>query len=152
MRVFRAIPDPSGGGIQLCGFLVRRQGAGVIVHQPVSISQAIPGDSQFCVRGEQGNAFLVEEDRLSRPALGEGPAERAGLKVGDIIVTFDGTEIKDSSELPAIVARTRPGKSMAEKLANELMDAANLRGGAVKKREDTHRMAEANKAFAHYRW
>jgi small subunit ribosomal protein S7 len=50
-------------------------------------------------------------------------------------------------------ARARgDGKTMEEKLANELMDAANLRGGAVKKREDTHRMAEANKAFAHYRW
>jgi small subunit ribosomal protein S7 len=50
-------------------------------------------------------------------------------------------------------ARARgDGKTMTEKLANELMDAANLRGGAVKKREDTHRMAEANKAFAHYRW
>jgi small subunit ribosomal protein S7 len=44
------------------------------------------------------------------------------------------------------------GKTMQEKLANEFMDASNLRGGAVKKREDTHRMAEANKAFAHYRW
>ena len=44
------------------------------------------------------------------------------------------------------------GKTMTEKLANELLDASNLRGGAVKKREDTHRMAEANKAFAHYRW
>src|SRR5918993_1128852 len=50
-------------------------------------------------------------------------------------------------------ARSRgDGKTMQEKLANELPDAANLRGGAVKKREDTHRMAEANKAFAHYRW
>ena len=50
-------------------------------------------------------------------------------------------------------ARSRgDGKTMVEKLANELLDAANLRGGAVKKREDTHRMAEANKAFAHYRW
>ena len=44
------------------------------------------------------------------------------------------------------------GKTMQEKLANELLDASNLRGGAVKKREDTHRMAEANKAYAHYRW
>ena len=44
------------------------------------------------------------------------------------------------------------GKTMREKLANELIDASNLRGGAVKRREDTHRMAEANKAFAHYRW
>jgi small subunit ribosomal protein S7 len=50
-------------------------------------------------------------------------------------------------------ARARgDGKTMQERLANELLDASNLRGGAVKKREDTHRMAEANKAFAHYRW
>jgi small subunit ribosomal protein S7 len=49
-------------------------------------------------------------------------------------------------------ARSRPEKSMAEKLANELNDAANMRGGAVKKKDDVHRMAEANKAFAHYRW
>jgi len=49
-------------------------------------------------------------------------------------------------------ARERNEKSMVEKLAAELLDAANNRGGAVKKRDDTHRMAEANKAFAHYRW
>ena len=49
-------------------------------------------------------------------------------------------------------ARGRSGKSMQEKLAAEIMDAAANTGGAVKKREDTHRMAEANKAFAHYRW
>lgn len=46
----------------------------------------------------------------------------------------------------------RGGKGMAENLANEIMDAANGTGSAVKKREDTHRMAEANKAFAHYKW
>ena len=49
-------------------------------------------------------------------------------------------------------ARSRGEKSMASKLAAELLDAFNNRGGAVKKKEDTHRMAEANKAFAHYRW
>ena len=49
-------------------------------------------------------------------------------------------------------ARERGEKTMREKLAAELLDAANKRGGAVKKKEDTHRMAEANKAFAHYRW
>jgi small subunit ribosomal protein S7 len=49
-------------------------------------------------------------------------------------------------------AHRRPERSMAEKLAAELLDAANNRGAAVKKREDTHKMAEANKAFAHYRW
>ena len=49
-------------------------------------------------------------------------------------------------------ARLRGGKGMAENIANEIIDASNGTGAAVKKREDTHRMAEANKAFAHYRW
>ncbi len=49
-------------------------------------------------------------------------------------------------------SRLRGGHSMAENLANEIMDAAEGTGGSVKKREDTHKMAEANKAFAHYRW
>ncbi len=49
-------------------------------------------------------------------------------------------------------ARNRPENSMGERLANELMDASASRGGAFKKKDDTHRMAEANKAFAHYRW
>lgn len=49
-------------------------------------------------------------------------------------------------------ARNRGEKGMVARLSNELLDAYNNRGGAVKKREDTHRMAEANKAFAHYRW
>jgi small subunit ribosomal protein S7 len=49
-------------------------------------------------------------------------------------------------------ARERQGKSMEEKLATEIMEAAQGRGGAIKKKEDTHKMAEANRAFAHYRW
>ena len=51
-----------------------------------------------------------------------------------------------------LYARQRPGKNMIDKLTEELIDAANGRGGAMKKKEDVHRMAEANKAFAHYRW
>ncbi len=49
-------------------------------------------------------------------------------------------------------ARKRSEKTMMSRLANELLDAASMRGGAVKKKDDVHRMAEANKAFAHYRW
>jgi len=49
-------------------------------------------------------------------------------------------------------AKERSGHSMEEKLAAEVMDAVNNRGGAIKKREDTHKMAEANRAFAHYKW
>ncbi len=51
-----------------------------------------------------------------------------------------------------VAARARSGRSMAEKLAGEILDASRNQGTAVKRREDTHRMAEANKAFAHYRW
>ena len=49
-------------------------------------------------------------------------------------------------------ARSRGGRSMSERLASELLDAANNTGAAIKKRDDTHRMAEANRAFVHYRW
>jgi small subunit ribosomal protein S7 len=49
-------------------------------------------------------------------------------------------------------SRRRPGRTMVDRLASELMDAANGQGASVKKREDSHRMAEANKAFGHYRW
>ncbi len=49
-------------------------------------------------------------------------------------------------------AKSRAGKSMAEKLTAELLDAYNSQGGAIKKKDEVHRMAEANKAFAHYRW
>jgi small subunit ribosomal protein S7 len=49
-------------------------------------------------------------------------------------------------------ARNRNGRSMSEKLAAELLDAANGTGAAIKRRDDTHRMAEANRAFVHYRW
>jgi small subunit ribosomal protein S7 len=51
-----------------------------------------------------------------------------------------------------VAAKARNGKSMADKLANEFLDAANGQGTAIKRREDTHRMAEANRAFSHYRW
>jgi small subunit ribosomal protein S7 len=49
-------------------------------------------------------------------------------------------------------AKARAGRSMADKLTGELLDAFNNTGGAIRKKEDVHRMAEANKAFAHYRW
>ncbi len=68
------------------------------------------------------------------------------------------TEIRQSRRTALAIrwlidfSRKRSEKSMAKKLASEFMDAANERGSTIKKREDTHKMAEANKAFAHYRW
>lgn len=68
------------------------------------------------------------------------------------------TEIRSSRRIALAIrwiigfARKRPEKGMPQKLAGELLDAANKRGSSVKKREDTHKMADANKAFAHFRW
>jgi len=64
------------------------------------------------------------------------------------------TERKNALAIRWIItyAKQRPEKTMEEKLSGEIIDAVNNRGAAIKKREDTHKMAEANKAFAHYRW
>ena len=84
---------------------------------------------------------------MAKKPVAEGPRKLA-----------DGVEVRPARRVSlgmrwiVIHSRTRPEKSMVERLAGELNDAANNRGAAIKKREDTHRMAEANKAFAHYRW
>ena len=59
---------------------------------------------------------------------------------------------RQKRQTPATASRKRSEKTMKERLANEIMDAVNNTGASVKKREDTHKMAESNKAFAHYRW
>ena len=75
-----------------------------------------------------------------------GSTYQVPIEVGQ----FEGESL--GSRWLIFAARKRPGKSMTEKLAAEFMDASNGQGTAVKKREDTHKMAEANKAFAHYRY
>jgi small subunit ribosomal protein S7 len=87
-----------------------------------------------------------------KPAL-EVKSRRVGGSTYQVPVEVR-TERRTSLSMRWLIgaARRRGEKSMAEKLAGELLDAANNRGTAVKKREDTHKMAEANKAFAHYRW
>ena len=123
--------------------------------------------------GKKSTAQRVFYDALD---LIEGRAKRPGLEVFEQAVknatpiievkprrvggaTYQvPVEVRSDRQLSLAIrwligtARQRPGKSMAEKLANELMDAANNTGQTIKKREDTHRMAEANRAFAHYRW
>ena len=76
-------------------------------------------------------------------------------KIGEVhdgAATMDYMAQEQERGITITSARSRDGKSMRDKLANELIDAANERGEAVKKREDTHKMAEANRAFSHYRW
>ncbi|MCL6430286.1 MAG: 30S ribosomal protein S7 [Anaerolineae bacterium] len=112
------------------------------------------------------DAFDLVEERMHRPALEvfeqavknctpliEVKPRRVGGATYQVPVEIRGDR-RTSLALRWLVnsARARPGHSMAEKLAGELMDAARNTGATVKRREDTHRMAEANKAFAHYRW
>ena len=88
-----------------------------------------------------------------RQARGRGEVRRVGGATYQVPVEVRSTRRQTLAMRWMIeAARARCEKSMAFRLAHELMDAAESRGSAVRKREDTHRMAEANKAFAHYRW
>ncbi|RME33925.1 MAG: 30S ribosomal protein S7 [Thermoflexia bacterium] len=111
-------------------------------------------------------AMDIVQERMKRPAL--EVVEEAVRNVSPILevrprrvggATYQvPVEVPPHRQLSLAIrwiveaARSRSGRSMAEKLAAELMDAVNKTGAAYKKREDTHRMAEANQAFAHYRW
>ncbi len=111
-------------------------------------------------------AMDILQERTRRPAL--GVLEEAVRNVSPILEVkprrVGGATYQVPVEVPPYrqtslaicwilnAARHRSGRSMAEKLAAELMDAVNKTGAAIKKREDTHKMAEANQAFAHYRW
>jgi len=112
------------------------------------------------------DALGIVEERMHRPAvevfeqamknatpLIEVKPRRVGGATYQVPVEIRGDR-RVSLALRWIIgsSRARPGHSMAEKLAGELMDAARNTGATVKRREDTHRMAEANRAFAHYRW
>lgn len=111
-------------------------------------------------------AFDIVEKRTSEPPLVifekafnnvKPQVEVKSRRVGGSTYQVP-TEIRPARKVALTIrwildfAAKRSEKSMARKLAGELMDAAEERGGAIKKRDDTHRMAEANKAFAHYRW
>ena len=94
----------------------------------------------------------ARRSRTSRPAV-EVRSRRVGGATYQVPVEVR-TDRRQALAIRWIItaARERNDKTMVDRLSAELMDAANNRGAAVKKREDTHRMAEANRAFAHYRW
>jgi small subunit ribosomal protein S7 len=117
-------------------------------------------------RGAVYDAFDMIEDRMNQDALEifEQAVKNASpmlevkpRRVGGATYQVPVEVTEDRRTSLAIrwllsAARERPGKSMAERLAGELMDAASRQGAAIRRREETHRMAEANRAFAHYRW
>ena len=113
--------------------------------------------NQIMLDGKRGKAETIVYDAFDMIH------ERTGENANDVFKkamenVTPAVEVKpDRAQALALrwivnATRSRGGKTMAEKLANELIDASNNTGAAVKKKDDTHRMAEANKAFAHYRW
>jgi len=112
------------------------------------------------------DSFDLIESRANRPplevfeqALGnvrpsiEVKARRVGGSTYQVPIPVDGQrQISLAMRWLLTAARSRSGRSMAEKLASEFMDAANNQGAAIKKKDDTHRMAEANRAFSHFRF
>ncbi|NIO17231.1 MAG: 30S ribosomal protein S7 [Deltaproteobacteria bacterium] len=102
--------------------------------------------------GEEPIAVMKKAIENVRPVLEVRP-RRVGGATYQVPV-----EVRPAKQLSLAIrwivqfARNRSEKTMTEKLTNELLDAYNKRGGSIKKKEDTHKMAEANKAFAHYRW
>jgi small subunit ribosomal protein S7 len=148
----------------------KREIAPDIKYNSVLVSQFI---NKLMVQGKKSTAQRIFYDALD---IVESRAKRPGLEVFEQAVknatpilevkprrvggaTYQvPVEVRPDRRLSLAIrwlvqtTRKRSGKSMAEKLANELLDAANSTGATIKRREDTHKMAEANRAFAHYRW
>lgn len=143
-------PDPKFGDVQVARFIGKlmtngkRSVAERIFYQAMERVEAITKQDPLVVFKQAVNN--------ARPYL-EVKSRRVGGATYQVPV-----EVRPSRSVALAMrwllasARSRGEKGMTEKLANELIDAANNRGATIKKRDDTHRMAEANKAFAHYRW
>jgi small subunit ribosomal protein S7 len=130
------------------------------------INRMMRGGKKSTAQRVMYGAFSLIEERAKRPALEvfEQAMRNATPQIEVKPRRVGGATYQVPVEVPADrrntlamrwilgAARSRGGKSMAEKLANELMDAAAGNGSAIKKREETHKMAEANRAFAHFRW
>ena len=144
------LPDPIYGNVVLAKFISQLMWDG-----KKSIAEKITYDAFEMIKEKTGkNPIDVFELAMKNvmPVL-EVKARRVGGANYQVPIEVR-TERRQALAIRWLVSysRKRSEKSMTQKLAAELMDAANSTGGSVKKREDTHKMAEANKAFAHYRW
>ncbi|GAB4147446.1 MAG: 30S ribosomal protein S7 [Sphingomonadales bacterium] len=149
-EVREVLPDPKFGDIVLTKFM-----NSLMFQGKKSVAERIVYGAFDAIEGKlKREPLSVFHDALDnvKPAI-EVRSRRVGGATYQVPV-----EVRpDRAQALAIrwligTARGRSEKTMAARLANELIDAANNRGAAVKKREDTHRMAEANRAFSHYRW
>jgi small subunit ribosomal protein S7 len=148
-----SLPDPKFGNAMLAKFInmVMKSGKKSVAEKIVY--NAIERMSER-VGKDQGRAIELLGQALDniKPAV-EVKSRRVGGATYQVPVEVRASRRETLAMRWAIeAARARSEKSMAMRLAHELMDASENRGAAVKKREDTHRMADANKAFAHYRW
>jgi len=148
-----SLPDPKYGNAMLAKFINMVMQSGKKSVAEKIVYGAIERMSER-VGKDQGRAIEMLGQALDniKPAV-EVKSRRVGGATYQVPVEVRATRRETLAMRWAIeAARTRSEKSMAMRLAHELIDAAENRGAAVKKREDTHRMADANKAFAHYRW
>ena len=146
----KILPDPKFGSELLAKFINV-----VMVDGKKSVSEAIVyGALDIIAEKTKKDHLVIFEEALDhiRPTV-EVKSRRVGGSTYQVPVEVR-TVRRNALAMRWLVeaARSRGEKSMALRLANELLDAAENKGTAVKKREDVHRMAEANKAFAHYRW
>lgn len=146
----KILPDPKFGSELLAKFINV-----VMVDGKKSVSEAIVyGALDIIAEKTKKDHLVIFEEALDhiRPTV-EVKSRRVGGSTYQVPVEVR-TVRRNALAMRWLVeaARSRGEKSMAQRLANELLDAAENKGSAVKKREDVHRMAEANKAFAHYRW
>ncbi|MFM7407021.1 MAG: 30S ribosomal protein S7 [Cuspidothrix sp.] len=147
----RSVPPDSVYNSRLISMMMRR----VMRHGKKSLAARIVYDALKTIEERTGSSPLETFERAVRNAtpLVEVKARRVGgatYQVPMEVRSDRGTTL--ALRWLVQYSRQRPGRTMAARLANELMDAANETGSAIRKREETHRMAEANKAFAHYRY
>ncbi len=147
------LPDPKYGNETLAKFvnMVMRSGKKSVAERIVY--GALDRITERTAQGEQHSLELLSQALENvKPAV-EVKSRRVGGATYQVPVEVRATR-RETLAMRWVIdaARGRSEKTMAQRLAQELMDAAENRGAAVKKREDTHRMAEANRAFAHYRW
>jgi small subunit ribosomal protein S7 len=147
----RAVPPDSVYNSRLINMMVRR----IMRSGKKSIAYRIVYDAMKTIEERTGNDPLETFEKAIKNAT--PLVEVKGRRVGGATYQVPMEVKSDRGTALAMrwlinFSRQRPGKTMAMKLANELMDAANETGGSIRKREETHRMAEANKAFAHYRY
>jgi small subunit ribosomal protein S7 len=143
------LPDPKFGDLVLSRFM-----NALMYDGKKSAAETIVYAALDTLKRKQGDGLRAFHEALDnvKPAV-EVRSRRVGGATYQVPVEVR-SERRQALAIRWIIdaARKRGEHTMEERLSNELMDAANNRGSAVKKREDTHRMAEANKAFSHYRW